>query len=140
MKCYTGYFAKLAAYERANLLPVSIARFPPKFYTGDSAEDFMPSAELLSKFKAGQIDKAQYKDLYIAELDKNARENHLMGYWQVKGENYRGWLLRGNDALIFLCYECPSDFCHRQIFAEYARENWNWDVSEYEFKKEPTLF
>ena len=48
----------------------------------------------------------------------------------------------GLQDIVFLCYEKPGRFCHRQIFAEWLQEKTGETVEEYHNPNtfEPTLF
>jgi len=66
-KIYTGYFAKLKQYEMKGLIPVSIARYSPKwFYSGMSYLDLAPTSDML------KMPDEQYRkkfNLILSKLD-----------------------------------------------------------------------
>ena len=37
-----------------------------------------------------------------------------------------------SDTIALVCYEKPSDFCHRHLVAKWINENTNIEVREYE--------
>jgi len=51
---YTGYFAKLKTYEKAGLVPVSIALKTPEWYTGLEYKRLAPTWSILSSWKYGE--------------------------------------------------------------------------------------
>ena len=128
MKIYTGYFAQLKKYDAKNMFPVSIARFSPKWYEGFNEIALSPSVDLLNAYKNKQITEVQYKERYIAELDshKDIVQMVFETLNKIVGEN---------QDLILLCYEKPSDFCHRHILAEYLYDKFNLEVEEYNLQE-----
>ena len=115
---YTGYFAKLKVYEEANLVPVSITRYRPKWFKGEECKLFAPSADLLDRYKADCISKEDFTARYIAQLDEMASGKIA--------EN----VARKRD-IVLCCYEAPGDFCHRHILANYLNEKFNMNITEY---------
>lgn len=121
MEIYTGYFAKLNDYKKAGLIPISIARKSPDWYVGHSCTYFAPSYDLLSKYKKGEIDSNEYTNIYLNQLDKNTIKEKLSKI-KMKCEN---------KPIILLCYEKPTDFCHRHLLAKCIKDNFNLNVQEY---------
>lgn len=102
MKIYTGYFAKIKQYKNAGLVTISIARFN-KYYTGPSLKLLAPSADII---KDPEI---IYKPKYEEQLKKLSKQGILEEINKLS---------KGMDCIL-LCYEKPSDFCHRQIVAKW---------------------
>lgn len=121
MKIYTGYFAKLKLYKEKGLIPISIALKNPDWYIGHTCSYFAPSYDLLSRYKKNEIDSDKYTIIYLNQLDKNIVHTKLTNI-KTKCEN---------KPIIFLCYEKPSDFCHRHLLAKYIKDNFNVNVQEY---------
>jgi len=117
---YTGYFAKLKAYEKAGLQPVSIAGKAPDFYKGPQYKSLAPRWDMFNDWKKGRIDNMEYTSIFLKHLetlDKEAIRRALNSF----GEN-----------VILLCYEKPGDFCHRHIVADWLESNFGWRVNEYD--------
>ena len=129
MKIYTGYFAKVKQYREAGLETISIARFN-RYYSGASLKLLAPAAEII------HLPEETYLPIYKDQLKKLSPEGIL--------ENIKS-LAHGKDCIL-LCYEKPSDFCHRQVVAKWLKHHLDIDVEEYsgEAKKvepiNPTLF
>ena len=83
---------------------------------------------MLNAYKNKQITEVQYKERYIAELDshKDIVQMVFETLNKIVGEN---------QDLILLCYEKPSDFCHRHILAEYLYDKFNLEVEEYNLQE-----
>lgn len=115
---YTSYFAKLKELENHNIIPISICGKAPDWYKGLQYKKLAPKYGFFMEWK-----KNHDNDYYIEHFQKevldglNATEVILdfsrMDYGFNVGEN--------NIALI--CYEKPSDFCHRHLVAEWLRKN-----------------
>lgn len=109
---YTGYFAMLKQYTQRGYYPISIARYTPKWYKGDSLSQYAPSPELLSGYKNGEIDMMRYRQMYM---------EHINTFNPYEVREYVQSLNR--PVVIFLCYEKSRSFCHRHFFAEWLRAN-----------------
>lgn len=106
---YTGYFAQMKNYKGICL---SIARFTPKGINCGTCKHFYPSEQLLKDWKTGLITEEEYKQRYKEEtLDKVD--------WNV----FQWILNQYNEDIYLLCYEKPSDFCHRHLVAEWLNEH-----------------
>ena len=119
----TGYFAKLKTYTDNGLIPVSIALYSPKWYSGLEYKKLAPTPEILRDFKegefAGDIDK--YKETYNRDI---------LGHLNPKTVVDELTRLAGTadgGKIILLCYEKPENFCHRHLVAE-----WLMDYRETE--------
>ena len=69
MKIYTSYFGNLK-HIPSKILPVSIARFPPRWYKGHQLKSLAPPKKLLWKAKQGKIDRQDYTARYLGEIEK----------------------------------------------------------------------
>lgn len=118
----TGYFAKLKQYVAAGYVPVSIARYTPKWYTGLTYAKLAPPEALLRFWKQSaktSYEECQFSDYFkshVARLDKSEVLEDLQKLSDVPSGN-----------IILLCYEKPSDFCHRHLVAE-----WLGDCEEFQ--------
>lgn len=121
MKVYTGYFPKLKSYINEGLIPISIARYSPKWYDGDGDSYFAPSPELLSGYKSGEISADKYTEIYLNQLNRDEVYSHIIAL----KDKYE------NKSIILLCYEAPDDFCHRHVLAKYIKDNYGVKVEEF---------
>lgn len=65
----------------------------------------VPSWQLVSAYKAG-VGELHYRRVYLAQLDR-VKDRLLAELAQVE------------HPAVFLCFEKPPKFCHRQVFAEW---------------------
>jgi uncharacterized protein YeaO (DUF488 family) len=100
----TSYFAKSSKEPGA----VSIARFPPKWYTGARYLPLAPAPELL-KIKDWDEYRRRYHKEVLAVLDPDTVLRDL------NAEN------AGHD-IILLCFEKDRAHCHRGLVAAWFRE------------------
>ena len=131
---YTGYFAKLKQYEEAGYFPVSISRFPPKFYKQDTCELLAPSAELLRGYKNGTITDEEYDKTYIEYLQANKAS-----VASALKELANKATAEGKSAVVLLCYEKNGDFCHRHLLAEFLNRTFGTHVREAFTEKEEQI-
>jgi uncharacterized protein YeaO (DUF488 family) len=109
MNIYTSYFALLRKID-PQLSPVSIARFPPKWFDGYEMKELAPDQKLLWKAKQGKINKEEYAKKYMAQIQKRF-EPHVL-YEELEEE------FNGKD-IVLLCFEKKGEFCHRRLLAEW---------------------
>ena len=113
----TGYFAKLKTYTDNGLIPVSIALYSPKWYSGLEYKKLAPSPEILHEFKVGEFqgDIEHYRERYVREI---------LGILNPKviTEELEKLTKADSDKIILLCYEKPEDFCHRHLVADWIME------------------
>lgn len=115
---YTGYFAKLKKYQEAGLVPVSIALKTPDWYHGLEYKKLAPTWDILSAWKSGEH-KGDV-DYYTEHFE----EEVLDGIYFQKAINELEELTKvKQDKIILLCYEKPSDFCHRHIVAKWLGQD-----------------
>lgn len=113
MVIYTSYFAKMRKYPQMEF--VSVARFLPKGINIPTIYDLVPSEQLITAYKSGQLDEKEYARIYQNQL-KHIDRNKL------------GEMLQGK---CIACFEKPQSFCHRHIIAEWFREV-GYEVEELE--------
>lgn len=113
---YTTYFAKLNKLPDS-IIPVSICRITPDWYHGARYKKLAPGGDMLYEFKkTGDIDL--YKRRYIINILNNLSLNQVIRDLYSIAEIDNGDR-RCDIALV--CYEKPSDFCHRHVVAEWFR-------------------
>lgn len=111
---FTGYFAKLKEYEKAGLIPVSIALKSPDWYHGVEYKKLAPTWDILNSWKNGVYKNdvnrytQEFKKQIFDKLDINTVLRDLLNISEDKLYN-----------VILLCYEKPGDFCHRHLVADW---------------------
>ena len=102
---YTSYFGNHRNYTDKK--HISISRFSPKWYEGESIityDEFAllaPTKELLSDYKYNNMSDLAYAKTYTLQLQKV----NLKKLYDTFNE------------YVFLCYEKKGEFCHRRVFA-----------------------
>lgn len=106
----TSYFAKYKGEDG-----ISISRYTPKWFKGNSFKPLAPNVDLLNDYKNGLINEDTYKQRYYKET-----LNKLNAQLIYK-------LL---DNKVLLCYETSDKFCHRHIVAEWLNKELGIEVKE----------
>lgn len=128
IKIYTGYFAYMKRYIEAGLLPISIARYNPKWFEGISCTELAPKKTTLWRYKEGKIDEEQYTKEYLESLNTLNLQRIDKSFIFQHVEKARSLGLNG---IIYLCYEKNGDFCHRHIFADYVNSKNKLNIKEF---------
>ncbi|MGD0079812.1 MAG: DUF488 domain-containing protein [Methanoregula sp.] len=108
----TSYFARSAREPGA----VSIARFPPRWYTGRRYFRLAPKPEML---KLG--DWEEYQRRYREEILSGLDPEEILRDLDIAGA--------GHD-VILLCFEKERMHCHRGLVAEWFSETIGLEVPE----------
>jgi Active DUF488-N3 subclade len=108
----TSYFARSAKHPGA----VSIARFPPKWYTGTRYLPLAPAPEML-KLEDWDEYRRRYRREVLDVLDPDKVLQDL------------GTETAGHD-IILLCFEKDRTRCHRGLVAEWFHETRGITVPE----------
>lgn len=119
---FTSYYAKHGTNRNA----VAISVKPPDWYTGVTYPILAPSWELVRGIKGGRITEEEYAVEYLKLIKKRG------------ASPYRTLSDLGENAIL-LCYEKPSDFCHRHIVAWWMEQELGTPVLELSTIKHPTL-
>lgn len=127
---YTSYFAKLKSLPD-NVIPISICAKAPSWYGGLQYKKLAPKYDFFMKWKENHDNDYFIKcfneqvlsslDVYdvIYEMYETLPEPENM-IWKMT--NCPCWDNKHvNIALI--CYEKPSDFCHRHLVADWLNKN-----------------
>lgn len=115
---YTSYFAKLKSLPN-NIIPISICGKAPDWYKGLQYKKLAPKYDFFMEWKKTHDNDYYIKCFNEQVLDKlnvltvmrdlidlvNSTENHI------------------GKEIALICYEKPSDFCHRHLVADWLRKN-----------------
>lgn len=125
---YTGNFCHVQQYEQAGLTPVSIAGHAPDYYKGIQFKILAPKytwwKEWHDKHLSNDWYRAKYQETVLNKLNPKVIANRLQSF---------------GDDIVLLCYERPSDFCHRQLVADWFCSS-GIPVYEYEIALSQELF
>ena len=105
---YTSYFAKLSKIPK-EMVPVSICAKAPPWFQGLEYKKLAPSYSILMKYTQDKNEEDYVKAFESEILAK-------LNPYQVVVELKR--MADGRD-IALLCYEKPSDFCHRHLVADW---------------------
>ena len=137
---YTGYFAKLKEYEKAGLIPVSIAGKAPAWYHGLEYKKLAPKWSFFNEWKNGSHKGdndyyiKEFNEQVLKQCDINAVLRDLM---KLTGTS-------DLSKIILLCYEKPDDFCHRHLVAKWISEigqviSWCFVADVVEYSKQQKI-
>lgn len=115
---YTSYFAKLKELENHNIIPISICAKAPDWYKGLQYKKLPPKYGFFMEWKKNH-DNDYYIEHFQAEVlnELDATSVILDFSRMVYGFNV------GENDIALICYEEPSDFCHRHLVAEWLNQN-----------------
>lgn len=128
MKIYTSYFANLKNLEKDDIVPIGICCYPPKWFKGPNLRAIAPSPDILEKCKSSH---AEYEKRYRTEVLSLFKDANIL-------LERISFISGGKDAAL-CCYEKPSDFCHRHIFAKWLEEQAGIKVEEFEKTEETKI-
>jgi uncharacterized protein YeaO (DUF488 family) len=120
MKIYTSTFGFLKSIP-PEIVPVSIARFPPKWFDGREMKILAPEKTLLWKAKQGKISNEEYTKQYMEWIQKVFDPQSL--YEKLKNNFFE-------KDIVLLCFEKKGEFCHRRLLAKWLEEALNITVPE----------
>ena len=122
MKFYTSYYGNYKNIP-TDYFCVGISRYCPDGFMNDDYKNFLfvrnnilaPEKELLDDMKSGKETEDGYKRRYVEHLLSHFGEGKMYDSFEdfinAISENFRDKY----QAIVFLCYEKPTDFCHRHI-------------------------
>jgi uncharacterized protein YeaO (DUF488 family) len=110
---YTSYFGKLKEIEDKYVV-ISICGKAPDWYKGLQYKKLAPKYAFFMEWKQNQ-DNEYYIKHYNAEVLSTLSAKNV-------AEELRS-LANSDKDIVLLCYEKPSDFCHRHLVAKWFREH-----------------
>lgn len=124
MKIYTSYFARARQLTAKGIVPVSIAQKPPHWYYGARTLTVAPTPSILYTTKSDEEYTRRFKTEVLGHADARRFADELKE-------------LSGGKDVALCCYEKPTEFCHRQLVAEWLREELGEDVTEWGVSRNP---
>ena len=123
MRIYTSYFAMLKNLPN-NIVPISICVKVPQWYDGYQYKKLAPKYDFFMKWKENH-DNDYYIKCFNEQVlsDLNAKDV-LLELSELVGFNNR------HKDICLICYEKPTDFCHRHLVADWLKQN-GYEVEEY---------
>lgn len=117
---YTSYFAKLKSLPE-NIIPISICGKAPDWYKGLQYKKLAPKYDFFMEWKKNHDNDYYIKCFNEQVLDKLNVSQVIGDLIHLTFERSHGSSHDKNIALI--CYEKPSDFCHRHLVADWFNKN-----------------
>lgn len=120
---YTSSFKK-SDFENEDKIYILICRYLPKNFSINNKNtkhipQMSPSHELLMAYKDGLISFKSFKKSFLAQVDMKYMD-YIINNLTKSQEN----------DIILICHEDTSEYCHRGIYSEYAKEKYNINIEE----------
>lgn len=124
---YTSYFAKLKSLP-SNVIPISICGKAPVWYTGIQYRKLAPKYDFFMKWKETHdndyyIEHFQKEVLDSLEIIRVLHELHGLLPEEVKIQIQSSVWSNTDWHIALICYEKPSDFCHRHLVADWLNKH-----------------
>lgn len=114
---YTSYFANLKSLPD-NIIPVSICGKAPEWYKGLQYKKLAPKYDFFTEWKKNHDNDYYIKCFQEQVLNTLDAASVILDLSRmVYGFNV------GESDICFICYEKPSDFCHRHLVADWLNDN-----------------
>lgn len=125
---YTSYFAKINKLPD-NIIPISICGKAPDWYTGLQYKKLSPKYGFFIKWKQNHDNEFYIEHFYDEVLNHLIADEIVYDLYQKIGIDLNN--SNSNEKQIALiCYEKPSDFCHRHLVADWLTE-YGYETKEY---------
>lgn len=121
---YTSYFAKLKSLPK-NVVPISICGKAPAWYKGLQYKKLAPKYDFFMKWKETHDNDYYIKcfnEQVLSNLDVSNVTRDLIDL--IPEDNI-------GQTICLVCYEKPSDFCHRHLVADWLNKN-GFECKEWE--------
>ncbi len=111
---YTSYYANCIELSKANIVPISIALYPPRVWFGLEYKKLAPTFDILLDYKHNH-DEIKYTERFKSEiLDSLDPHDVMKDLIHMAGKNHE---------LALVCYESSNSFCHRHIVADWLNKH-----------------
>ena len=124
---YTSYFAKLR-FLPENIVPVSICGKAPDWYTGAEYKKLAPKYGFFMEWKRTGDNNYYikcFKEQVLDKLSYISVVNHLqlMLPYDMRVDMDSDVAINTKYHVALICYEKPTDFCHRHLVADWLNRN-----------------
>lgn len=124
MNIYTSYFGNIRKLEKAGVIPVGISLGRNKYISCQYLQYLAPKRYMLDDKWTDEEYIEMYKKDVLSKVDIN-----------ILREDIRIISRNGTRDVALLCYEKPTDFCHRHIFSEWMLEQTGYEIKEFGLDK-----
>lgn len=133
---YTSYFAQLNKLPN-NIIPISICAKAPDWYKGLQYKKLAPKYDFFMEWKKNHdndyyIEHFQNEVLNTLNPLKVLTELQIKIPDDIKIQMQSPFYSNHEWHVALICYEKPSDFCHRHLVAKWLTEN-GCPCEEYKF-------
>lgn len=134
---YTSYFGKIKSLPN-NIIPIAICGKAPDWYSGLQYKKLAPKYNFFMEWKKNH-DNDYYIECFNEQVLKPLSFTITMNELQklisesLGEQTTTSFLIDKNRHIALICYEKPSDFCHRHLVAKWIREN-GFECKEWEEK------
>ena len=133
---YTSYFAQLNKLPN-NIIPISICAKAPDWYKGLQYKKLAPKYDFFMEWKKNHdndyyIEHFQNEVLNTLNPLKVLTELQIKIPDDIKIQMQSPFYSNHEWHVALICYEKPSDFCHRHLVAKWLTEN-GFPCEEYKF-------
>ena len=124
---YTSYFANLRKLPK-NFIPISICGGVPDWYCGLQYKKLAPKYDFFIEWKRTH-DNDYYIKCYREQVTDKLDIIRVLSELQMKipseiREQMNEPIWQSSKwNIVLLCYEKPSDFCHRHLVSRWLRNN-----------------
>jgi uncharacterized protein (DUF488 family) len=126
---YTSYFAKLKSLPN-NIIPISICGKAPDWYKGLQYKKLAPKYGFFMEWKQNH-DNDHYIKCFKEQVTDTLDVDIVVGELTNKALSSVSGDISNKD-ICLICYEKPSDFCHRHLVADWLNKH-GYECKEYEF-------
>lgn len=116
---YTTYFANLKKLPEY-IIPISICGKAPSWYKGLQYKKLAPKYDFFMKWKETHDNNYYIEHFQKEVLDTLNPKEVILDLMRMVG-NFKG--LNYSPQIALVCYEKPSDFCHRHLVADWLNNN-----------------
>ena len=113
---YTSYFAKLRSLPDY-IVPISICGKAPEWYQGLQYKKLAPKYDFFMEWERNKDNNFYIKYFQEQVLDKLNPIDVTLDLSKMAYGNI------GEKDIALICYEKPSDFCHRHLVADWFNKN-----------------
>lgn len=111
---YTSYFAKLKSLPD-NIIPISICCKAPDWYRGLQYKKLAPKYDFFMKWKEN-YDNEYYIRCFNEQVLSKLDIDEVM-------TDLRNMINNSCKDIALICYEKPTDFCHRHLVANWLKQH-----------------
>ena len=122
---WTSYFGQLRNFP-SDFAPVAICGGLPNWYKGLWYKKVAPEWSFFSEWKKNHDNDyyiSQFNDLVLKDKNVDDVIKELLD------------LTNNAENIVLLCYEKPTDFCHRHIVADWINQNNTLGIKIKEWSK-----